>query len=118
MDKFVKSSLAIKELFSTLVGGTDCERKTMFGYPVAFMRGNMFCGVFGESLFFRLPEPDREEFLGRGGVIGPFEPVKGRTMREYVAVSGPSESRSLIEELFVRSLRHAATLPGKEAKKS
>ncbi|MHB1254228.1 MAG: hypothetical protein ACYCZ1_08680 [Candidatus Humimicrobiaceae bacterium] len=32
------------------------EKRKMFGYPVTFIRGNMFIGVHGDSMILRLPE--------------------------------------------------------------
>jgi TfoX/Sxy family transcriptional regulator of competence genes len=57
----------------------------MFGYPAAFINGNMFLGLFQDDRILRLPEILRGEFLNRDGAKM-FEPMPGRPMREYVAV--------------------------------
>jgi hypothetical protein len=45
----------------------------------------MFMGLYEDSLILRLAEPDKAEFLGRyGGEL--FEPLPGRSMKEYVVV--------------------------------
>ena len=54
----------------------------MFGQLSAFVNGNMFMGIFGDDVILRLPEAERNEVIGAGG--GPFEPMAGRPMKEYV----------------------------------
>jgi hypothetical protein len=59
----------------------------MFGNLAAFLHGHVFLGVFGETVFVRLPEDARAELMERGGAR--FEPMKGRLMTEYVASPRP-----------------------------
>jgi TfoX/Sxy family transcriptional regulator of competence genes len=89
------------------------ERRTMFGYPCVFVRGNMFGGLFGDDLFVRLPEPERTEFIGRKAGR-PFEPTPGRVMKDYAVVSREfTADEEAVKDLFRRSLAHAKTLPEK-----
>jgi TfoX/Sxy family transcriptional regulator of competence genes len=37
------------------------ERRKMFGYPAAFINGNLFASLFQESCILRLRENDRDE---------------------------------------------------------
>jgi len=60
-------------------------RRKMFGCPCAFVNGNMFAGVYQQSIVVRLPEDSRSALLHQGRAQ-PFT-VRGRTMREYVLVS-------------------------------
>jgi len=46
-------------------------------------------GLYQESLFLRLSEEDREEFLELKQA-SQFEPMPGRIMKEYVTVPPPS----------------------------
>jgi TfoX/Sxy family transcriptional regulator of competence genes len=57
------------------------ERRQMFGYPCAFVNGNMFAGLHEQRLIVRVPS----EAASR-----PFE-VMGKVMREYVAVEDALE---------------------------
>ena len=50
------------EVYNKIAAGIGDQRK-MFGYPCAFVNGNMFAGLFQTGLFLRLSEPEREEFL-------------------------------------------------------
>jgi TfoX/Sxy family transcriptional regulator of competence genes len=89
--------------------------RPMFGNLAAFVNGNMFTGLFGTDVFVRLGEEDRAELLEAGG--GPFEPMAGRPMREYVTL--PAEWRqepARVREWVARSLAWAEELPPKAPK--
>ena len=60
------------------------ERRAMFGYPAAFVNGNMVTGLHQDDWMVRLAEPDRAELIAMGGRT--FEPMPGRPMREYVVL--------------------------------
>ncbi len=73
------------ELFDALQREVGGERRQMFGYPCAFENGQLFTGLFQDSLFVRLGERERAELLqAKGAAL--FEPMKGRPMREYVVL--------------------------------
>lgn len=65
--------------------GLPAVERKMFGYPAGFVNGNLFMGLFQESMILRLPEGEREEFV-RLYDTKLFEPMPGRPLREYVAV--------------------------------
>ena len=83
--KWQKSSLALIDLFESVLPGPPAVERKMFGYPAGFVNGNMFMGLFQESMILRLPEGPREEFLKLHNAKV-FEPMPGRPMREYAAV--------------------------------
>lgn len=60
----------------------DPQEKKMFGCPCYFVNGNMFTGVFSDSIFARFSSQDRD-LLDREGMGDFFEPMKGRRMTEY-----------------------------------
>jgi TfoX/Sxy family transcriptional regulator of competence genes len=80
-----KSPQELVDLFASVTPGTPAVQRKMFGYPAAFINGNMFMGLFQDDMILRLPESLREEFLKKDGAKI-FEPMPGRPMREYVAV--------------------------------
>jgi len=90
-------------------------RKHVFGYPCAFVNGNMFAGVHQESLFLRLAEEDRAALLAQPGA-GLFEPMPGRAMREYVVVP-PSlvADPDRLRQWVAAACNHGASLPPKSA---
>jgi TfoX/Sxy family transcriptional regulator of competence genes len=59
--------------------------RPMFGNLAAFVNGKMFSGLFGDDLFVRLDEKDREVLL-KISETSTFEPMKGRKMKEYVVL--------------------------------
>ena len=90
--------------------------RPMFGNLAGFVNGHMFTGIFGESVFVRLPEDARAELLAIPGTEL-FEPMAGRPMREYVTF--PDAWRTDQEQAIAwlqRSFAWASELPPKEAK--
>ena len=105
-----------KDLFASVVPEhPDVAIRPMFGQLAAFVHGNMFMGIFGEDVFVRLPETDREELRAAGGT--PFEPMAGRPMKEYVVL--PEDWREDLDRIrgwAARSLDHAEELPPKASR--
>jgi TfoX/Sxy family transcriptional regulator of competence genes len=91
--------------------------RPMFGNLAAFVNGNMFTGLFGEDLFVRVPESDREQLLEQGGAD--FAPMPGRGMKGYVNLPpGWAEQPDVTRTWIGRSLEFARALPAKEPKKT
>lgn len=111
---FPKPPQDAKELFSLVMPShPHIQIKPMFGNLGAFINGNMFAGLFGEQIFVRLQEQEREELLAAPGT-SEFSPMPGRPMKEYVALpenwkQEPEQIRSWLE----RSFAWAETLPEK-----
>ena len=90
------------------------QRKKMFGYPAAFVNGNMFGGVWQDLIVLRLGESKRAEMIAAGG--SEFAPM-GRRMREYVvAAAGIIEDTETLGAWLEEAFRFGAGLPVKEAK--
>jgi TfoX/Sxy family transcriptional regulator of competence genes len=90
--------------------------KLMFGNDAAFANGNLFFGVYGPSLFVRLPESEAKELLGKAGA-GAFEPVAGHAMTGYYTVpSGWMGKPEQVRPWVSRSLKWTLTLPPKKKK--
>ena len=115
-DAWRKSPEELVARFADAVAGIEgLEQRKMFGYPAAFVGGNMTTGLHQESWIVRLPEPIRRERLDAGWSI--FEPMPGRPMREYVALPGeviadPEQARAWVE----RAVEHVRGLPPKKPK--
>ena len=93
----------------------NVERRKMFGYPAAFVNGNMAAGLHRDDLVLKLDEKDREALMKSGGK--PFV-VMGRTMGAFVVA--PQQFRNKPAELkkwISRSIAFASTLPPKAKKK-
>ena len=102
--------------FDAALPGPPVERRKMFGFPAAFVNGNMSAGVFEGEVVVRLPEGRREELMVEGG--SPFEPMPGRPMKEYIAAPPEIVADAARLSLWIqRALAHARRLPPKTPRK-
>ena len=100
-----KSPPELIELFDEIVPPDPrVERRKLFGYPCAFVGGQMFMGLFQDSVFLRLGEDERAAFLGLDGA-GRFEPLPGRVMRG-----------AALGRWIKKAFTYAASLPPKPAR--
>ena len=95
-------------------------QRKMFGYPAAFVNGNMFTGLFQEEMFLRLCDEDRAAIRKEYGTPL-FEPMPGRPMRGYVVVPRyVLNSPRLLRAWLTKGMEYCKSLPPKvkrEAKK-
>jgi len=85
----------------------------MFGYPAAFIGGNLATGLFENGWMVRLG-PDEANRIVAAGDGRPFEPMAGRPMTGYVLLPAAEISEdAAIEEWVRRAIAYAATLPRK-----
>ena len=90
------------------------EPKKMFGYPVYFINGNMLIGIFGNSLFLRIPPPEQEEVFKRYKGSSNFAPMPGRIMKEYIVIPEKIyKDKTKFGGLLSKSLEYTASLPPK-----
>jgi TfoX/Sxy family transcriptional regulator of competence genes len=87
--------------------------KPMFGQMSAFVNGNMFCGIFGEDFFVRLPEEEIAKVKTQGG--RDFEPMAGHKMGGYVMVPGDWRAKPPTA-LIKRALEETRKMPAKKPK--
>lgn len=119
MMKWRKAPAALVTTFqAALPKGGAAEARQMFGYPAAFVNGNMATGLHQEDLIVRLPETRRAVLLAKPNARI-FEPMPGRAMWEYVVVppaivAKPSELRGWIRE----AVAYAGSLQAKTKTKA
>jgi TfoX/Sxy family transcriptional regulator of competence genes len=115
--KWQKSPPELEALFArTVPSDPRVEHRKMFGYPCAFVNGNMFAGLHEQNLVLRLPDALRDELFAAGAT--PFTPL-GRTMREYVAVSAAMRADDvLLAGWLARSFAYVSSLEPKPDKAS
>ena len=115
MPKWTKAPEEMLALFGRVVESLpEVQTRKMFGYPAAFVHGQMFASLFQSSMILRLSEADRAAFLRDHGARL-FEPMPGRPMREYAAVpAAVLASAALLREWLRRAHGYAASLPPKE----
>jgi TfoX/Sxy family transcriptional regulator of competence genes len=113
--KWQKSSQGLIDLFESVMPGSPAVQRKMFGYPAGFVNGNMFMGLFQESMILRLPTGPREEFLKvHNAKI--FEPMAGRPMREYAAVpQSVMRDKKELTAWIARALEYGASLKPKSS---
>jgi TfoX/Sxy family transcriptional regulator of competence genes len=91
----------------------DVERRKMFGFPAAFVGGNMVTGLHGARWVVRLADDGLAELIAAGATV--FEPMAGRPMKSYAvlpaAVVADDES---IAAWVQRAIDHGRTLPAKK----
>ena len=107
----------LKALLETNVLSFDCEKRTMFGTPTYFKNNNnMFAGIHEDIIIIRLPNKDIQEIMAKYKDVKPFEPMKGRIMKEYLALPASLYNNTALQELLTRSFLYASSLPPKERK--
>jgi TfoX/Sxy family transcriptional regulator of competence genes len=115
-DPWRKSQQDLVDRFHEAVAGIEgVEVRKMFGFPAAFVGGNMTAGLHQETFMVRLSESDRAERLAEGWTT--FEPMPGRPMREYVTL--PAEVTADIDatrDWIERAAGYVRTLPPKAPK--
>jgi len=105
----------VRRFEETLRHFPEAQIRKMFGYPAAFVNGNMLGGVFQDRVMLRLDASDRASAAQAGAT--PFEPMPGRVMREYIVV--PKSIMTSAAELRTwvsKALAYTAALPAKAAK--
>ena len=113
MPSFSKSPPELTERFARILDAyPHATRKKMFGYPAAFVGGNMATGLFADRWVVRLPDDQIEAAKADGA--GSFEPVPGKAMKAFVVVPVPDvEDDERIRAWVERGLAHAGSMPPK-----
>ncbi len=114
MPSFSKSPAALTERFAAVLDGyPDATRKKMFGYPAAFVGGNMATGLFAEQWVVRLPDAEIEPAKAAGADA--FEPMPGKPMKSFVVIPPTDvDDDDAIRRWVERGLAHAASMPAKK----
>jgi len=101
---------------AALPAGAGVERRQMFGYPTAFVNGNMATGLHQDQVIVRLPEAERKRLLTRPGART-FEPMPGRPMTEYVVLPPNLVAKAAtLQRWIAKGVAYARSLPPKVKK--
>lgn len=93
----------------------EAERRQMFGYPAAFVGGNMATGLFADTWIVRLPEEELTTARARGA--RDFEPMPGRPMTGFYAIpTSDMADDDAIDGWVAQGVEMAASMPPKERK--
>ncbi|MHB1125304.1 MAG: TfoX/Sxy family protein [Ramlibacter sp.] len=114
MPTWKKSPPELVERFTAaLPAHPDLVRKPMFGYPAAFVHGNMVCSLFQDSVVVRLGREGAAEAVAVDKATQ-FAPMPGRAMSGYVLVPAADvESPRALTTWLERALEFTLTLPPK-----
>lgn len=117
MPSFTKSPPELVARFAEVLDRhPKAERRQMFGYPAAFVGGNMATGLFADRWMVRLPEAEIAPAKARGATD--FEPMPGRPMKGFVTIPARDVvDDTRIVEWVARGLAQAASMPPKEPRK-
>jgi len=118
MPKFTKAPEEMAQLFERAMKDFPmAEQRKMFGYPAAFVNGNMFTGLFQDEMFLRLNDDDRAAIRKEYGTPL-FEPMPGRPMRGYVLVPRyVRNSPRLLRTWLTKGMEYGESLPPKVKKR-
>lgn len=114
---WTKSPKSLVDLFElSLPDAPGLQRRKMFGYPVAFVNGQMCAGLFQDSAFARLPPALSAGLVADYGAR-PFEPMPGRPMRAYLTLPEEVvEDEARFADLLGAAYAFTAGLPPKPPK--
>jgi TfoX/Sxy family transcriptional regulator of competence genes len=107
----VKASDEQKDRFRALVpDGPGVQVKPLFGQLGAYVNGNMFAGLYLDSIGVKLDDASRAELAALDGA-GPFSPG-GKQMGSYLALP-PTMTPGDATGWLRRARDHVATFPPK-----
>jgi hypothetical protein len=109
-----KSPPELVERFATVLARfPEATRRQMFGFPAAFIGGNMVTSLHEHRWVVRLPDVPRSELLALPGAA-PFEPMAGRAMKGYAVLpSSVAEDPDAAAAWVERAIAYVRTLPAK-----
>lgn len=116
--KWKKPSPELGKLLEAALLGITCDRRMMFGAAVFMINRNMFTGIHEDHIFIRLPELERREIMKKYPEAKPFEPLKGRIMKEYIVIpSTLYENKEIFRDWLKKGHSFALSLPPKASKR-
>ena len=118
MPKFEKSPPALVERFGTVLDrvAPEAGRRPMFGYPCAWVGGNMATGLFADKWWVRLP-PERLAAVLAAGEASTFEVMPGREMKGYAVMPDRVVADDTLVDAWVgEAVAYTASMPPKEPK--
>jgi TfoX-like protein len=117
MPKFTKSSPELVGRFNAVLdrhAAPDVTRRQMFGYPCAWVGGNMTTGLFAEDWWVNVPDRDRESLLAMPGGR-PFEVMPGKAMGRHVVLPPDVLADDAAVDAWIdKAIAFTRTLPPKK----
>jgi TfoX-like protein len=109
-----KSPPELVERFGTIMDRfPDVERRKMFGYPAAFIGGNLVTSLHAARWVVRLPDDKLAKLHEAGGSI--FEPMAGRPMKGFAVLPTTVVGDDAAVAAWVgRAIEHGRRMPAKK----
>jgi len=113
-----KPPQSLADLFGACVpDAPGVSQRKMFGFPAAFVNGNMFAGLFEDQMFVRLSTEQAARLTQEHGATV-FEPMPGRPMKAYTLVpDAVMDDETAVAELVAAACRFVGGMPPKEKTK-
>ena len=116
MPKFEKSSPELVARFNATLdrtAGPEITRRLMFGFPCAWINGNMTTGLFAQEWWVNVPDDEREALLVMPGGHQ-FEVMPGKAMGRYVVLPPDVVADDAkLESWISKAIDFTRTLPPK-----
>ncbi len=114
MPHFGKAPEALVRTFENAMKDFSmAQQRLTFGYPAAYINGNMFAGLHNDKMILRLSPEDAAKLQG----AKPFEPMPGRPMKGWVVVPrAVLDSASELNAWMEKALEFTRGLPKKKKK--
>jgi TfoX/Sxy family transcriptional regulator of competence genes len=114
MPSFSKSPPELVERFGEVMQRyPEAVQRKMFGYPAAFVGGNMATSLFHDRWVVRLAEGEIEAATAAGA--GPFEPMAGKPMKGFVVIPiDDVADDARLTQWVERGLARARSMPPKK----
>ena len=116
MPKFDKSSPELVDRFNAVLdrhAGPDVVRKKMFGYPCAWINGNMATGLFADQWWVNVSDQERAALLELPGAH-PLEVMPGKAMGRHVTMPADAVADDTSLDAWIdRALEFTRAMPPK-----
>lgn len=109
-----KSPADLVERFAAAIPAhPDLVRRPMFGYPAAFVRGNMIGGLFEDRVVVRVGNEAAAALIAQGRA-DPFAPMPNRAMKAFVLLKRDDAGKPAeLAAWLQKGLEHGLTMPPK-----
>ncbi len=98
--------------------GYKTEKKKMFGHETFFLNGYMFAGANVNGIYVHIGEDAKNDALSKESGVGPFEPMEGMVMKEYLLLGKNIYSDGVqLKKWLERASTYLLSLPPKKKKK-
>ena len=113
---FTKSSPELVQRYRAVLerhAAPDITLKPMFGYPCAWIAGNMVSGLFADDWWVRLNERDRESLMALPGAHQ-LEVMPGKAMGRYVVLPPDVVARdAAVDAWLAKAIDYTRSMPPK-----